>query len=159
MLDSLWPRGLLPTRFLCPWNSPGSNTGVGCHSLLKAIFPTQVSCIAGRFFTVWATRDFFDKYQKAWSMKEKEFFCLSECKGYKKQAVRSKLPLSCQHSPGFQHTACPAPGPSRASLREDSTQTRKTWWPYCFPWQSFSKTQTSISDTLPQDSVPRSWWP
>ena len=26
---------------LCPWNSPGKNTGVGCHSLLQGIFPTQ----------------------------------------------------------------------------------------------------------------------
>ena len=28
-------------RLLCPWNSPGKNTGVGCHSLLQGIFPTQ----------------------------------------------------------------------------------------------------------------------
>ena len=27
-------------RLLCPWNSPGKNTGVGCHSLLQGIFPT-----------------------------------------------------------------------------------------------------------------------
>ena len=84
-----------------PWNSPGQKTGVGCHSLLQGIFPTQgpnpgfphcrqilyqlshqqsprilewvaypfssrssrprnqtgVSCIAGRFFTSWATRE------------------------------------------------------------------------------------------------------
>ena len=26
--------GLWPTRFFCPWNSPGKNTGVGCHFLL-----------------------------------------------------------------------------------------------------------------------------
>ena len=32
--DSLRPHGLYPTRLLCPWNSPGKNTGVGCHSLL-----------------------------------------------------------------------------------------------------------------------------
>ena len=25
----------------CPWNSPAKNTGVGCHSLLNGIFPTQ----------------------------------------------------------------------------------------------------------------------
>ena len=25
----------------CPWNSPGKNTGVGCHALLQGIFPTQ----------------------------------------------------------------------------------------------------------------------
>ena len=28
---------------ICPWNSPGKNTGVGCHSLLQGIFPTQGS--------------------------------------------------------------------------------------------------------------------
>ena len=26
---------------LCPLNSPGKNTEVGCHSLLQGIFPTQ----------------------------------------------------------------------------------------------------------------------
>ena len=86
---------------LCPWNSPGQNTGVGSCSLLQGIFPTQesnpglpycrwilyylshqgiprklewiaylffrgssqprnrtqVSYLAGRFFTSWATRE------------------------------------------------------------------------------------------------------
>ena len=26
---------------LCPWNSPGKNTGVGCYSFLQGIFLTQ----------------------------------------------------------------------------------------------------------------------
>ena len=26
---------------LCPWDSPGKNTRVGCHSLLQGIFPNQ----------------------------------------------------------------------------------------------------------------------
>ena len=41
--DSLWPHGLQPTRLLCPLDSPGKNTGVGCHFLLQGIFPTQGS--------------------------------------------------------------------------------------------------------------------
>ena len=41
MSDSLWPDGLWPSRLLCPWASPGKNTGVGCHALLKGIFLTQ----------------------------------------------------------------------------------------------------------------------
>ena len=89
------------TELYCPWNSPGQNTGVGSHSLLQGIFPTQgsnsgllhcgqilyqlshkrsprtlewvvhpfsrgsprprnwteVSCIAGGFFTNWAIRE------------------------------------------------------------------------------------------------------
>ena len=38
---SLWPSGPSPVRFLCPWDSPGKNIGVGCHALLQGIFPTQ----------------------------------------------------------------------------------------------------------------------
>ena len=38
---TLRPPGLQPTRLLCPWNSPGKNTGVGCHFLLQGIFLTQ----------------------------------------------------------------------------------------------------------------------
>ena len=100
MADSQWPHGLQPTKLLRPWDSPGKNTGVGCHALLQGIFSTQgsnpslphcrqilyhlshqrgprileqlaypfsrgsswprnrtrVSCIAGTFFTSWATR-------------------------------------------------------------------------------------------------------
>ena len=41
--NSLWLYGLEPARLLCPWNSPGKNTGVGCHFLLQGIFPTQGS--------------------------------------------------------------------------------------------------------------------
>ena len=40
MSDSLGTHGLQPTRLLCPWNSPGKNTGVDSHALLQ-IFPTQ----------------------------------------------------------------------------------------------------------------------
>ena len=39
----LWLHGLWLARLLCPWNSPGKNTRVGCHSLLQGIFPTQGS--------------------------------------------------------------------------------------------------------------------
>ena len=61
MSDALRPHGLPSTRLLCPWNSLGKNTGEHCHSLLQGIFPTQGlnpgSCITGRFFTLWATRE------------------------------------------------------------------------------------------------------
>ena len=42
-------------------DSPGKNTGVGCHALLQGSSQprdwTQVSCIAGRIFTIWTTRE------------------------------------------------------------------------------------------------------
>ena len=44
-------------------DSPGKNTGVGCHSILQGIFPTQdwtqFSHIADGFFTIWATREIY----------------------------------------------------------------------------------------------------
>ena len=39
--ESLQPHGLQPARLLCPWNSPGKNSAVGCHFLLQGIFLTQ----------------------------------------------------------------------------------------------------------------------
>ena len=39
--DPLRPRGLQPARPLCPWDSLGKNTGVGCHFLLQGIFQPQ----------------------------------------------------------------------------------------------------------------------
>ena len=41
MSDSLQIHGPEPTRLLCPWDSPGKNTGVGGHAFLQGIFPTQ----------------------------------------------------------------------------------------------------------------------
>ena len=54
-----WVQEILP--FFCPWNSPGKNTGGGCHSLLQGIFPTQglnlglLHC--RQILTVWASRE------------------------------------------------------------------------------------------------------
>ena len=52
----LWTVAHLQSMILCPWDFPGMNTGVGCHSLLQGIFPTQGSkaetvALAGGFFT------------------------------------------------------------------------------------------------------------
>ena len=35
MSDPQRPHGLQPTKLLRPWDSPGKNTGVGCHRLLR----------------------------------------------------------------------------------------------------------------------------
>ena len=47
--NPLWPHVLQPTRLLCPWDFPGKNTGVGCHSFSRgSSWPrdwTLVSCI------------------------------------------------------------------------------------------------------------------
>ena len=38
-------------------DSPSKNAGMGRHALLQGIFLTQVSHTAGKFFTIWATRE------------------------------------------------------------------------------------------------------
>ena len=55
------PLTIQSMEFYSPWNSTGQNTGVSYHALLQGSShprdQTQVSHIAGRFFTVWATRE------------------------------------------------------------------------------------------------------
>ena len=41
--DSLRACELWPASLLCPWNSPGKNTGMGSHSFLQEIFLIQGS--------------------------------------------------------------------------------------------------------------------
>ena len=62
-LSSLWPHGVQPTRLLCLWDSPGKNTGVGCHALPQGFCLTQgantcllhLPTLASRFFTIRTT--------------------------------------------------------------------------------------------------------
>ena len=37
MSNSVWPHRRQPTRLAHPWDSPGKNTGVGCHFLLQCM--------------------------------------------------------------------------------------------------------------------------
>ena len=37
MSDSVRPHRHQPTRLPCPWDSPGKNTGLGCHLLLQCM--------------------------------------------------------------------------------------------------------------------------
>ena len=70
--NSLWPRGHMGSLFSASvhGDSPGRNTGVDCHVLdpwsrgsSQLRDWTQVSRIAGEFFTAWATRE----AQEYWS--------------------------------------------------------------------------------------------
>ena len=41
-----------PTRLLCPWDSPGKNTGVGCHFLLQCMKVKSESEVAQSCLTL-----------------------------------------------------------------------------------------------------------
>ena len=44
--DSVWPHRRQPTRLPRPWDSPGKNTGVGCHFLLQCMKVKRESEVA-----------------------------------------------------------------------------------------------------------------
>ena len=46
MSDSVRPHRLQPTRLPRPWDSPGKNTGVGCHFLLQCVEVKSASEVA-----------------------------------------------------------------------------------------------------------------
>ena len=63
MSDSLQSDGLSSARLLCPLDSLGKNTGVGCHALLQGDLPypgiepasLMSPALAGGLFTISAT--------------------------------------------------------------------------------------------------------
>ena len=94
MPDSLQAHELQPPRLLCPWNSPGKSTGVGCHFLLQRIFPTQrlnlclprLLCL---LYLLYITGGFFTQsdYNTASSTK-----------------IRSKCTVFCMQAEAIVHT-------------------------------------------------------
>ena len=50
--DSMQPHWQQPTRLPCPWDSPGKNTGVGCHFLLQCVKVKLLSRVP-RLVTPW----------------------------------------------------------------------------------------------------------
>ena len=82
MSDSVRPHRWQPTRLLCPWDSPGKNTGVGCHFLLQCVGVKLLNRADSALATPWTAA-----YQAPPSM------------GFSRQEYRSGLllPSPAQH--------------------------------------------------------------
>ena len=52
VFDSVQPHRQQPTRLLCLWDSPGQNTGVGCHFLLQCMKVKSESKVAQSYLTL-----------------------------------------------------------------------------------------------------------
>ena len=57
MSDPVRPHRWQPTRLFCPWDSPGKNTGVGCHFLLQCMKVKSESEVAQLYLTLSHPRD------------------------------------------------------------------------------------------------------
>ena len=79
MSNSLWPHRRQPTRLPRPWDSPGKNTGVGCHFLLQCMKVKGESEVAQSCLTLSDPLDVIPKLKH--STLVTPFFC--EERGYK----------------------------------------------------------------------------
>ena len=66
--DSLRPYQLQPTRLLCPWDSSGKNTRVGCQTLLQGIFLTQGLNPSLLHLLHWQVDSLSLSHRKAWKI-------------------------------------------------------------------------------------------
>ena len=56
MSDSVRPHSQQPTKLPLPWDSPGKNTGVGCHFLLQCMKVKEKSEKAGLKLSIQKTK-------------------------------------------------------------------------------------------------------
>ena len=142
-------------RRLCPWNSPGQNTGVGSHSLLQGIFPTQWSnpglprcrwilyslshqgspvnsVNISQTPTVMTQRPSPVTQQKLRAVAR--LCCVWKLAGYPNGPHWALIPLSCSDTPGHQHTlppsifqdcTCPSVLMGSAPLMHENTQKKR----------------------------------
>ena len=112
MFLTLRPYGLKPTRLLCPWDSLGKNTGVGCHFLLQT---SECSSIPqGLYFverphTVWLKSLSINLRILLWILPRlSKYFC--KCKNQK------SVQLSLSHVKFCVHVCTPTHIPFSVSL-------------------------------------------
>ena len=98
--------GLQPARFLRPQDSPGRNTGVGCHALLQGILETQGSNPRLLYLLHWQA----DSLPPAPCGKpEKNPFQFSSVQ-FSRSAPSDSLRIH-----GLQHARPPCPSPTRGA--------------------------------------------
>ena len=66
--NSVWPHRQQPTRLPCPWDSPGKNTGVGCHFLLQCMKKVKIAYLATNLAMLYYT-GYFRTHILGWWIK------------------------------------------------------------------------------------------
>ena len=102
MSDSVWPHRRQPTRLCRPWDSPGKNTGVGCHFLLQCM---KVKSVLQARTLEWVAISFSNAWK--WKVKGKSLsrvqlfatpwtaaYQAPPSMGFSRQEYWSGLPLS-----------------------------------------------------------------
>ena len=125
-----------PARLHCPWDSPGKSTGVDFHSLLQRIFLTRdrtwVSCISGKFFTIWVTGKIIYgsvQFSSVQSLSRVQLFATP-------WSVAHQAPLSMEFSRQEYWSGLPFPSPEESSQPRDWTQVSYTSGRFFTAWDT-----------------------
>ena len=168
MSDSVRPYRRQPTRLLCSWDSPGKNTGVGCHFLLQCMkvksesevaqsCPTpsdpmdrslQGSSVHGILqarIPEWVAIAFSEMC--AWiNMNENRYWALTSSSW---QSSRAGTPTHHPHTPCKQGSRC-------------TCRVKTSWRPrgmQAWPLSSPGKGQSSACLFCPATASPSQFWP
>ena len=133
--NCLQHNGLWPARLLCPRNSPGMNTGVGCHSLLQEIFLTQ-----GWNLDLWHCREILYHFSHQGSLTQLLFALLTpsatervcEVASVRLFATLGTVSRQASLSMGFSRQgSLPLPPPGKPQLQNTHMLTFQgglPWW-------------------------------
>ena len=126
MFNSLWLCGLQPARLLCPWNSPGKNTGVSCYFLLQGIFPIQESNMCLLHLLHWRA----DSLPLTLPEKLLHVVC-----AYVIPNVPIYPPTPSPHNSAGKESACNAGDPGQSPVLERSDG-EEIGYPFQYSWAS-----------------------
>ena len=113
LCPTVWPHRWQPTRLLRPWDSPGKNTGVGCHFLLQCMKVESESEVAQSGPTL---RDPMDcslpgsSVHGIFQTRVLEWGAIAFSSGWKQAAAKDQLPGSLGGWEADQHVQSSPPG-------------------------------------------------
>ena len=89
MADSVRPHRWQPTRLPHPWDSPGKNTGVGCHFLLQCMKVKSESEVAQLCLGTWGHCQSWGRLATPWAVAHQA----PPSMGFSRQEYWSGVPL------------------------------------------------------------------
>ena len=129
MSNSMQPHRQQPTRLCPPWDSPGKNTGVGCHFLLQCmkmkIKVKSLSCVQ-LFATPWTAAH---QAPPSMGFSRQEYRSGFHCLLWKWNRAKAKRVLPREHT---HHSKHPLLATQEKTLHKDITRwpIPKTDWLY-----------------------------
>ena len=121
MSNSVWPHRRQPTSLPRPWDSPGKNTGVGCHFLLQCRKVKSKSEVAQSLFATPCTAAYQAPPSMGFSRQEYGVGCKKERFGHRHAHTRR---MPCEHQGRNEVMQLQAKGHQKVSANHQEPQER-----------------------------------